>query len=136
MDCSYLFIIHNYLPISLLFPDISPLNFTCFSFVGDISKPLTISPSQFGWCFSLQIFEDCAGLHPLSVPLGNDSSLHEGSCPGKKIYSLYVVSHWLGFTIELPHPGRNPACGPRCDFRPLSTVTLQRDFSAGDGVPG
>ena len=57
-------------------------------------------------------------------------------CPGKKIYSLYIVSHWLGFTIELPNPGRTPACGPRCDFRPLSTVTLQHDFSAGDGVPG
>ena len=81
MDCSYLFIIHNYLPISLLFPDISPLNFICFSFVGEISKPLTISPSQFGWCFTLQIFEDCAELHPLSFPRGNESSiLHEGSC--------------------------------------------------------
>ena len=27
------------------------------------------------------------------------------------------------------------ACGPRCDFRPLSTVTSQRDFSTCDGVP-
>ena len=125
MDCSYLFMIHNYLSISLLFPDISPLNFTCFAFVGEISKPLTsidyftisvwvvFHPPNLWGLRGIAPFEPSTGEWILNTSRGElqgnpQMAIKIKGCPGKKIYSLYIVSHWLGFYHWITSPWKKP----------------------------